>query len=284
MVETFFNSENLSYKEAKYLFLPIPYEKSTSFLKGTSKAPENIIKNSFSLELFDPYSKKEYKDEDFFTLDPIKFEKNLNTEDSLLLIQKKVKDILSENKHLIYLGGEHTITLPIVKAYKELFKNKFSLLYFDAHYDMRDLYEGNRFSHACVMRRVYEEGIRIIGIGIRVGSIEDYNFSQKKGIKIFKSGEFDRDSFLKGLNELEDLIYISVDYDYFDPSILPAVGTPEIDGGTIYEFRKILKILKESGKRVIGIDFVEFLPVKNMPQYSYIASSIIFEAIRILFD
>lgn len=283
MVDTFFDSENLSYKESKYLILPIPYERTTSFVKGTAKAPEEIIKNSFSLELFDSYSEREYKDEDFFTLKSIEFPKKLNIEDSLDLIQKKVKENFKHDKHLIFLGGEHTITLPIIRAYKELLKENFSLLYFDAHYDMRDSYEGSKFSHACVMRRIYEEGIKLTGVGIRAGSKEDYEFSKKEGIKIFKAREFKEEIFRERVKGIEKNIYISVDFDYFDPSILPAVGTPEILGETIEDFTKILKIIKEEGKRVVGMDFVEFSPVKGMPQYSYIAASIIFEAIKILY-
>ena len=283
MVDTFFDSENLSYEESRYLILPIPYEKTTSFVKGTAKAPEEIIKNSFSLELYDSYSEKEYKDEDFFTLKSINFPKKLGIEDSLNLIQKKVKENFKEDKHLIFFGGEHTITLPIIRAYKKLLKENFSLLYFDAHYDLRDSYEGSKFSHACVMRRINEEGIKLTGVGIRAGSKEDYEFSQKKGIQIFKAGKFEEKLFRERIKELEKNIYISVDFDYFDPSILPAVGTPEISGETIEDFTKILKIIKEEDKRVVGTDFVEFSPVKEMPQYSYIAAAIIFEAIKILY-
>ncbi len=282
MVDTFLDSENLSYEKAKYLFLPIPYEKTTSFLKGTSRAPEEIIKNSYSLELFDPETGKIYRDEDFYTLKPVEFKKEDSEEISLGKIEKRVKEEYKESKYFISIGGEHTITLPIVRAIKKI-KGNFSIVFFDAHYDMRDSYEGTKFSHACVMRRIYEEGFDITGVGMRAGSIEDFEFSKKDGIEIFDLKNFDEKKFAKRLSQTDEKIYISVDFDFFDPSIIPAVGTPEIEGGTLEEYEKILKIIKKTEKKIVGIDFTEFLPIKNLPQYSYIASSIIFKTLNILF-
>jgi len=282
MVNTFLDSENLSYEKAKYIFLPIPYEKTTSFLKGTANAPEEIIKNSYSLELFDPETGKIYSDEDFYTLKSVDFNAADNEKISLGKIEERVKEEYRESKHLISIGGEHTITLPIVRAIKEI-KGDFSIIFFDAHYDMRDSYEGSKFSHACVMRRIYEEGFDITGIGMRAGSIEDFEFSQKREIETFALTNFDKRKFEERLNKIGEKIYISVDFDFFDPSILPTVGTPEIEGGTLKEYKQVLRIIEKGGKNIVGMDFTEFLPVRNLPQYSYIASSIIFKTLNILF-
>jgi agmatinase len=276
---TFFDSGNINLKEAKYIIHQIPYEKTTSFIKGTGNAPDEIIKNSFSLELFDIETKKNYKDEDFFTIEPLKLNNRETIKSSIDKIEKYVRQNYLKDKTNIFIGGEHTITYPITRGIKELGKD-FSLIYFDAHYDLKNSYENSEYSHACVMRRVYENEIDILGIGIRAGDKEEYDFVRKNNIKIINSYDFNLSVMEEYIESMNKNIYISVDFDFFEPSFLPAVGTPETDGFDISVYKKILNLIK--GKNIVGMDFVEFSPIKGFEQYSYIAASIIYKTISIL--
>ncbi len=276
---TFFDSGNISFKKAKYIIHKIPYEKTTSFIKGTKDAPDEIIKNSYSLDFLNIETSKEFKDEDFYTMGALKFKKNDSIEISLKKIENYLEKNFIKNRYNIFLGGEHTITYPIVKFLKTK-EEKFSLIYFDAHYDLKNSYENTKYSHACVMRRIYELGIDIMGIGIRAGDREEYDFVGKNKLKIMESHNFDFKNLEKQIKSLEKNIYLSVDFDFFSPQLLPSVGTPELDGFSLEKYKKILNIIKN--KNIIGMDFVEFSPIKNIPQYSYLAASIIFKTLAIL--
>ncbi len=276
---TFFDSGNINLKNSKYIIHRIPYEKTTSFIKGTGNAPDEIIKNSFSLELFDIETKRVYKDEDFFTMESLKFSDTETIQTSVKKIGKYVRDNFIKDKLNIFIGGEHTITYAITKTMKKMGKD-FSLIYFDAHYDLKDSYENSGYSHACVMRRVYEEGIDILGIGIRAGDKEESDFVRKNNIKIVNSYNFDYSAIEKHIKSMNKNIYISVDFDFFSPAVLPSVGTPEIDGFDIDIYKKTLYLIK--GKNIIGMDFVEYSPIKGFEQYSHIAASIIYKTISIL--
>ena len=278
-ISTFFDSGNPSFEKAKYIIHQIPYEKTTSFIKGTEYAPQEIIKNSYTLDFLDIETGKEFKDEDFYTLTSLNFKKDDSIEKGIRKIEEYVIENFTPGKLNIFIGGEHTITYPITKSLKEKV-NDFSLIYFDAHYDLKKSYENSEYSHACVMRRIYENKIDIFGIGIRAGDKEEHNFVKKNNIKIINGYELNMEKISEKINSLKQNIYISVDFDFFSPTVLPAVGTPELDGFNIRIYKQILNLIK--GKNIIGMDFVEFSPVRNMAQYSYMAASIIFKTIAVL--
>ncbi len=256
------------------MFHTIPFEKTTSFLKGTLKAPEEILKYSDYLEFFDPEEKELFSESSFYT----KF--NGEFKDLESIYEYVIKNF-DKGKKNIFVGGEHTVTYSIVRALKEIGYN-FHFIYFDAHYDLRDSYEGNRFSHASTIRRVFEIIPDITGFGIRAGDIKEYEFYKSNKIKIFHSFEIDEkfeeiETHIKNIRK--DLFYISFDFDFLDGFYLPSTGTPEPNGCGLKTYLKIMEFIKESSKKIIGVDFVEFLPIKDRPQYSYFASYVIFKTI-----
>jgi agmatinase len=251
-----------NFEEAKVAILPVSYEKTTSYKKGTKKAPEAILKASKELELYD----EELEDE------PYKV--GITTLKEVKTLEELEK--LETNKFLIAIGGEHTITLPLVKKFPE---EKLSILHIDAHADLKDKFEGNPLSHACVMRRISEFNKNITQVGVRSLSKEEHSFIRTEKIKTFfmKDLVFNRNYIQDILKTLKDDVYISIDVDAFDPSIIPDVGTPEPGGLRWYQ---LLLLLKEvfKNKNVVGVDLVEFSPSKESNS-DYLLAKLIYKIV-----
>lgn len=179
------------------------------------------------------------------------------------------------------LGGEHSLTFGAVQAYKQVYKN-LSVLQIDAHADLRDSFEDSPYNHACVMRRV-SEICPTVGVGIRNYSIDEAKFIKAKKISVvsaysFISGETSIDEIL---DKLSDTVYLTFDLDGFDPSFMPAVGTPEPGGLGWYETLKLLRFLSER-KRVVGFDAMELSPLPGQISSDFIAAKLIYKIIGYL--
>ncbi len=165
----------------------------------------------------------------------------------------------------------------MVKPLKRKYK-KLSVLQIDAHTDLRDSYEGSKYNHACIMRRIWDEGCNVVSVGIRSGTREDLVFVKKnKGVMYFND-TFDIKGVLKGLSEH---VYITIDLDGFDPSIMPATGTPE-PGGLLWE--PVLTLLKEviKAKHVVGADVVELAPIPGQQASDFLAARLVYKMIGYL--
>lgn len=260
-------------KDFRWVIVPVPYEETTSYIKGTSRAPEEILKATSYVELYDPFMEKEaYKEIGIETDLDWRFKK-LN----LKKIEERVSFWLQKGKKVLSLGGEHTITLPCIKAYKKFYKN-FGILHFDAHSDMRDTYEGSKFSHACIMRRVFEEKIPFVSLGVRALSMEEADFIKKNKIFVIFSHKFNIKKLKEFLNYLPEKIYISFDCDFLDPKEAPCLGTPEPGGFSYLETLKIMEFVSKK-KEIIGIDFVEATPIKNLNYGIYNLSQLLYKII-----
>jgi agmatinase len=277
--------ENSSLSNSKAVIISFPYEKSTSFGKGTKLGPKAIISASSQVELFDEELEKEtYFKVGIHTTPEIK-PSNVASK-FYLPLTKKVEEVISLNKFPIIIGGEHTISLGGVLGVTQKYKS-FSVLHFDAHADLRDSYEGNKFSHASAMRRVLDlkEVKNLVSVGIRnisnnedEGSEFDFYKKNQKRIKIFWAKDKESLSVKKILDNLEENVYLTFDVDAFDPSIMPSTGTPEPGGMLWYETLEILRqvFLK---KNVIAVDVVELSPIKNMPAPDFMIAKMIYKMI-----
>lgn len=254
-----------SFDNSKMVILPCPYEKSTSYGKGTANGTGAIIKASHYVEFFDEETLKEVCFEHgIATLKPLSLAK-LSPQKSLDLIYKNVKQLIKLDKFVITLGGEHTISTAPIKAHFDVYKN-FTILHFDAHSDLRDTYEGTKYSHACFAARVAEFTTGITQIGIRAQCKEEYEFIKNKGINTFYAHQireqgFDNNLITKIINTLNENVYITFDVDYFDPSIMPSTGTPEPNG---FYWNETMRLLKRicCERNVVGFDVVELAPNK----------------------
>jgi len=240
--------------EADVGIILAPYEGSVSYGVGTSKGPELIISASEQIESYDLEFKTEINSKVKINTCPKLEIESLSVEDALEAIYQKTKYILVRDKFPIVLGGEHTVSLGSLKAITEK-HDKITYLQLDAHADLRDEYERTKHSHACVARRALEYDVQLVQVGIRSLSKEEYNFIKKNKIKTFFA-PFTTEQIPEIISACTEKVYLSIDVDFFDPSILPATGTP-VPGGALWE--ESLELFKKlfSKKNIIGIDIVE---------------------------
>lgn len=275
-----------SFDNSKIVILSCPFEKTTSYGKGTSKGPSSIIKASHYVEFFDEETEKEVCFQDgICTLKPLSF-KNISGKKALDLIFTKVRTLIGEGKFIVTLGGEHTISVAAIKAHFDLFPD-ISILHLDAHSDLRQEYEGSKYSHASFAARVAEFTTKIIQVGIRAQCKEEHEFIKEKRINTFYAYEirdagFDDNIIEKIISTLSTNVYLTFDVDYFDPSIMPSTGTPEPDGFYWHETMKFLKAVARS-RTLVGFDVVELAPNKSIPFPDFLAAKLIYKILNYKF-
>jgi len=263
-------------EKAKYVVLPIPYDSTASFKPGAREAPRRIIWASKEVEFYSSISDFNTPSGFVYTLDELTVYRD--SVDMIPHIRESVSELLKEfpKRKYVFLGGEHSITSPITEVLKP--KN---VIIFDAHGDMRELYEGTKYSHACNTRRISEQNTEnILVYGVRAVCFEENEFyeSQNK-IKLFKPNE--KEEFLHALNKLSGPTYLSVDMDAFDISIMPAVGTPEPGGILWQDYMDFLSVVKSRGKSmdILGFDVAELMPIPTFHSPEFMAARLVLETI-----
>ncbi len=243
---------------SKIVILPVPFDKTSTWLKGSEKGPMAIIEASRNLEFYDIETDSEVYGQGIFT------EKEIIADTSEEMINKvyeKISDLLNDGKFVVTLGGEHSVSIGAAKAHYDFFRD-LCILHLDAHTDMRDSYEDSKYNHACVMARIKEITREIISVGIR--SMDSAELRNIDSNKIFYAHEIyeSRDWIKKVLDKLSKKVYITIDLDVFDPSIMSSTGTPEPGGLGWYQVTGLLKAVSES-KNIVGFDVVELCPSEN---------------------
>ena len=281
----FLGTDNKSGKKENVIVVPFGLEKTVSYGGGTSKGPKEIIKASHQVELFDEDLKKEpYKYIGIKTLAPFPIKKNIV--DALKQIENINKIILNQNKFPLTLGGEHSLTPGAIRPFIKKF-GKICLLHFDAHADLRDSYNGNKFSHASAIRRCLDNrNLNVISFGIRNISSSEIHFlnKNKKRIKIFWA----KDKLKWNLKKFRKMIknkkvYLTFDVDGLDSSLMPATGTPEPGGLFWDETIEIIKIAAESS-HIVGADINELSPIKGFDSYNFLTAKLAYKIISYSFE
>ncbi len=256
-----------NYAKSKTVILPVPYAGTVSYGKGASKGPSAIIKASQHMELYDEELNKSTYKKGICTLSPLK--KESKPEKMTDSICNNSKQLIKDNKFIVMLGGEHSISMGLVKAFKEKYKD-LSVLQLDAHADLRDKWfigeedksPLSKYSHACVMKRIKELIKKTVQVGVRSISEEEIKESKKSNIFWAKDIHNNDKWHNKAINLLSKNVYLTIDLDVFDPSIMSATGTPEPGGLNWYQVINFLrKVFKK--KNVVGIDVVELAPNSN---------------------
>ncbi len=259
-----------SFDRSDLIICGIPYDVTSTFRHGSQKAPDEIRKYSDSIESFSPIHERDLTEFNIYDIGNMIFHCK-KTRDVINTIQDYVSFFIKRNKKVLYTGGEHLVTVPIIKKIFEHHKN-LKVIYFDAHADMRMDYEGNKLSHSTVARRVVELAgeKNIFMFGIRSFEREEYKFIKSKGIfcennlKKFKT-------IIKMIKNYP--VYISLDLDVFDPCCFPGVGNPEAGGIFYNDFIQLLPYISLIKKNIISLDIVEL-----MPEYDLSGSSSVFAA------
>lgn len=274
------------YKNSQVVVLSAPFEATVSYGHGTKNGPKAILKSSHYVEFYDEEFDRELCfDKGICALAPMNFEK-LSVKKSFDLIYKNVARVLKDDKFPIVLGGEHSISAPIVKAYTEKYQN-LSILQFDAHSDLRNEYNGTPYSHASVMARIAEFNKNIVQIGIRAQCIDEAKFIKENNINTYymrfiRSGKYG-DWMREAINKLNENVYISFDVDGFDPSFMASTGTPEPGGLFWDETAEFLKMVGKE-RNIVGFDVVELAPVKANPSPDFIAAKLTYKLLNCAFQ
>lgn len=277
-LEQTYLSAKTPFEKSKIVILGCPYDGSASFRPGARFGPPAIRRASWGIETYSPYFRKDLSRlliHDMGDLELPLGEKEL----SLDWIRKAIRMILNAKKLPVILGGDHLITLPVIEEILQFYPDT-SLIHLDAHTDLRDDYLGERFSHSTVVKRIQsllKKG-RIFQIGIRSGTEVEFEEAEKMR-SIVSLG---KNSFRSMMDYLKERpVYITLDLDVFDPSLLPGVGTPEPGGLTFQEFIPLLKKLRSL--RVVGFDLVELTPDYDPSQISSVNASVILREMILAF-
>ena len=280
----FLGIDNKSNRE-NVVVVPFGIEKTVSYGGGTSKGPQEIIKASHQVELFDEDLNKEpYKNIGIKTLNPFPIKKNMM--DALRQIENINKLLLDKKKFPLILGGEHSLTPGAIRPFIKKF-GKICLLHFDAHADLRNSYNGNKFSHASAIRRCLDNpNVNVVSFGIRNISSSEISFlnKNKKRIKIYWA----KDKMNWNLTKFKKIIrnkkvYLTFDVDGLDLSVMPATGTPEPGGLFWNETIKIIKIAAQSSK-IVGGDINELSPIKGFDSYNFLVAKLAYKIISYSFE
>lgn len=284
------DAEQPPWKDARAVILPLPYERTVSWGEGTSRGPRALLEASTYVELYDEELETEPQRHGFFTAPPF----HAAAEDpatALEEIEAEARRHMAAGKFLVSLGGEHAVTLAPVRAARDVFGAGIGVVQFDAHADLRDTYGGTPYSHAAVMRRVVDDvGLPILSVGLRAVSTPEAHLVRERGLPVIWSHEVHQDAltgsterFETLLASLPDQIYLTFDIDYFDPSLVPATGTPEPGGGFWHPTMALLRVLFRV-KTVVAMDVVELSPIPGQPASDFVAAKLVHKCLGYRFD
>jgi agmatinase len=262
---------------AKYVLIPVPYDGTSTFIKGADKGPQAIIDASDSLELYDvqydiePYLEGIHTDNS--TLDLSSPEKMVSS------VYQRVKEFLAEKKSIGLLGGEHSVSIGAIRAVSEQF-SQLSVLQIDAHADLRDSYHDSPYNHACVMRRA-QAYAKVVQVGIRSVCREEQAYIVPENIFYAHQIQDNTQWIEQVLERLTDNVYLTIDLDGLDSSILPATGTPQPGGLGWYPLLQLLeKVI--SSKKVVAFDVVELCPQADNRASDVLAAVLVYKIMALM--
>jgi agmatinase len=267
-----------NYAESGIVIVPVPYDETSTWMRGSDKGPEAILEASVYLEFYDIETSSEAHLKGIFTVPPVlqKESPEKLTED----VFHRVSTLLSENKFPVIIGGNHTVSIGAIKAFSEYFDD-LTVLQLDAHADLRQEYLGSGLNHACCMARAREYA-NIVQVGIRSMSAEELPYVDRD--RIFYSSDlfYNKNLYKKAIDKLSGNVYITIDLDVFDPSLIPSTGTPEPGGPEYFELLHFLRDVIKN-RNVVGFDVVELCPSPTNKSPDFVAARIIYQLLSYRF-
>jgi len=263
---------------AKVVIIPVAYDQTSTWLKGAGKAPEAIIEASANMELYDIETDSEVYKKGIFTDEALAT--TSSPEEMVEAVRAKVETYIKENKFVTVMGGEHSVCIGAVMAHSEN-NEDLTVLQLDAHSDLRDEYNGSKYSHACVMARV-REFAPIVQVGIRSMDSREKEFINRENTFFARDICSGQGWIESVLGRLSDKVYVTIDLDVFDISIMPFVGTPEPGGLLWYDVLALLRTVFLK-REVVGFDIVELCPNENSKASDFLAAKLIYKLLSYKF-
>lgn len=276
--------EYSSFDCARILVLPVSYEGTVSYGTGTGAGAMAIVDASRNMELYEEETDSEVYKIGIHTLP--EFTPRETPDAMMSELYEYTKSLLKSDKFLCMLGGEHSMSAPIIKAHHEKYEN-LSVLQIDAHADLRDTYDGTPHSHASIMARVVKDmHIPAVQVGIRsISGDEARSLKDNLPTRIFWARDIvgKTDWIDEAVDSLTDNVYLTIDIDGLDPSIVPTTGTPEPGGLGWYETLTLIRKLAEK-KRVVGMDLVEYSYFENYDAPAFLCSKLVYKSLAYIFN
>ena len=265
-------------EKSKIILIPVPYDGTSTWGKGADKGPEAFLEASENMELYDIETDSEVYKQGIHLTEPIT--ENSSPEAMVNEVHNITKDFIKRNKFVTLFGGEHSISIGSIRAFNECFDN-LTVLQIDAHADLRESYEGTKYNHACA---VYEasQTTNLVQVGIRFMDVIEKTVMDEE--KTFFAHDMVADEYWsdKVIEAMTENVFITLDLDAFDPSIMPSTGTPEPGGLLWYETLEFLKQVFED-KNVVGFDIVELCPNKNDKSSDFLAAKLYYKMLSYKF-
>ncbi|MEI6124321.1 MAG: agmatinase [Bacteroidota bacterium] len=266
-------------EKARIVILPVPYDGTSTWIKGADKGPSAILEASANMELYDIETDSEVYKNGIYTAKEVR--ERRSPEQMTKAVYEESLKYVCNNKFLVTLGGEHSVSVGVIQAYSETYEN-LTVLQFDAHSDMRPEYEGSRFNHACAMSRAVEM-CPIVQVGIRSMDVDEKKYIHPDRIFYAENRHRDTDWMNKALDLLSENVYITIDLDVFDPSIMPSTGTPEPGGLLWHEVLDMIRLVNAK-TNIVGFDVVELCPNKINKAPDFLASKLIYKILSYKFN
>lgn len=266
-----------TYKTARIVILPVPFDQTSTWLKGSDKGPQAIIEASPNLEFYDIETDSEVHKQGIHTAESVVANGSLGM---LEAVRRRVSEYLGDAKFVVTLGGEHSVTIGAVRAHA-VNQPDLCVLHLDAHLDQRDEYDGTPYSHACTMARVAEVAPDIVSVGIRSMDISERD--RLRRIKTFFAHDIvgARDWIPNVIEQLQGPVYITIDLDVFDPSLMPSTGTPEPGGLGWYDVMRLLREVTRA-REIVGFDVVELCPSENRAP-NFVVAKLVYTLLSYIF-
>lgn len=259
-------------EKSKIVILPVPYDRTSTWIKGADKGPFALLEASPELELYDIDTGYEVYRQGIYTLPPVPV--NLPPEEMVKAVEGRVLEFLDKDKFVVLLGGEHSVSIGSVRAHAGKY-NDLSVLSLDAHADLREEYQGSRFNHACVAARI-KESCHVVEVGVRSMSLEEKDKLPPEDIFFAKDIVGRAGWTREAVSRLRDNVYVTIDLDVFDPAVMPSTGTPQPGGLDWYQVMSLLEAVARD-KNVVGFDVVELCPSRSNKAPDFLAAKLVYK-------
>lgn len=277
-----FEEQYTSLKNASIVILPVPYDETSTWIKGADKGPQAILEASYNMEFYDIETQTEVYKQGIYTAPAIT--EKVSPETMVAAVKAATTQYLEQEKFVVSIGGEHSVSIGAIQAFAEKFDN-LTILQIDAHTDLRPTYMGSANNHACVMARAREVA-KIVQVGIR--SMDRSELAYIEEGKIFYAHDICRQRGHSKqwqnevIKQLTGNVYVTIDLDGFDPAIMPSTGTPEPGGLLYYEVLDLLKMVGEK-VNIVGFDVVELCPNEQSKASDFLAAKLIYQLLSYQF-
>lgn len=266
------------YETASIAVLPVPYDGTSTWMIGSNRGPQALLTASANLELYDIETDSEVYKHGIVTMDPVSCPDK--PEQMVAVVHEYARSILKDRKFMVAIGGEHTISIGLVRAVAERFPD-LSVLQFDAHADTRYEYKGSKYNHACVMSRI-REICPYVQVGIRSMDAAEVRVLDRSRT-FFAHDVLNDSTVIHGvLDALSEHVYITIDLDVLDPSVMPSTGTPEPGGLDWYTLLRLIEAVVRQ-KTVVAVDVTELCPSPANMAPDFLAAKLIYRLLSMVF-